>query len=260
VKTSSAVERIVIRTCKGEKEFDACVDLQREVWKFTDAELVPMHLFVVAEEIGGQVIGAFDGEELVGFVLAFPGVHPHEQNPRSYLYSHLLAVRESYRNSNVGWRLKLAQREDAMERGFGLIEWTFDPLEIKNAHLNIGKLGAVIRRYSVNHYGSSSSPLHKGLPTDRIIAEWWLKSNRVMNLLGSSRQPGFKVVKRVQVPAKIYSWRSSETDLAKAVEIQARNREEFLKAFSQGLAVLGYDRDQDSNGSYLLGQWPGEQL
>lgn len=260
MSTSSVIEQIVIRNCKGTQEFDACVELQRDVWRFAEAELVPMHLFVVAEEIGGQVIGAFDNRELVGFVLALPGVHRHAQGLRPYLHSHLLGVRESYRNTHVGGRLKLAQRQDAMDRGFDLVEWTFDPLEIKNAYFNIMKLGAIVRRYSVNHYGGSSSPLHRGLPTDRVIAEWWLKSSRVTNLLESGQPPVFQPIQQVNVPAQIYSWRKSESDLPKAAEIQSRNREELLRAFSQGLTVLGYDRDQELNGSYLLGHWPEEQL
>lgn len=248
-------DQILIRHCTGTKEYETCVELQQEVWKFSDAELLPMHLFVVAQEIGGQVIGAFAGDELVGFVISFPGVHKDLHGPRPYLHSHLLAVRDRYRNAHVGRRLKLAQRQDAIERGFDLIEWTFDPLEIKNAFLNITKLGAIVRRYSVNHYGGSSSPLHRGLPTDRVIAEWWLKSRRVTGLLESHRQPAFEVVQQVDVPAGIYTWRQSDSDQPKAAEVQTRNREDLLHAFSQGLAVLGYSRDQDSNGSYLLGYW-----
>jgi len=248
-------DEILIRDCQGTREFETCVDLQQEVWQFTDAELVPMHLFVVAQEIGGQVIGAFDGEEMAGFVISFPGVHPDPQGPRAYLHSHLLAVRDHYRNAHVGRRLKLAQRQDAMERGFDLIEWTFDPLEIKNAYLNIAKLGAIVRRYSVDHYGNSSSPLHRGLPTDRVIVEWWLKSRRVTSLLESNKEPRFEVVQRVGVPAEIYAWRQLESDLPKAAEIQKRNRDELSCAFSQGLIVLGYERDKDLNGSYLLGHW-----
>ncbi len=248
-------DQIQIRHCKGTEEFETCVELQQEVWKFTDAELMPMHLFVVAQEIGGQVIGAFDGEQMAGFVISFPAAHVGPQGPCPYLHSHLLAVRNPYRNAHVGRRLKLAQRQDAMERGFDLIEWTFDPLEIKNAYLNIAKLGAIVRRYSVNHYGNSSSPLHRGLPTDRIIAEWWLKSRRVTDLLEADKEPGFEVVQRVGVPAGIYAWRQSDSDLPKAGEVQTRNRQELSRAFSQGLAVLGYSRDEDSNGSYLLGRW-----
>src|SRR5947209_660808 len=170
----------------------------------------------------------------------------------------MLAVRESYRNSGLGRRLKLAQREDALKRGFELIEWTFDPLEIKNAHLNIFRLGVVVRRYSINHYGYTSSVLHRGLPTDRLTAEWWLKSQRVLDLLEHGRPPVVQVEKKISVPAQIYSWRASEGDLPKAEEVQKRNREEFLAAFSEGLAVLGYERDQEGNGTFLLGR--GEVL
>lgn len=248
---SPAVGQIVIRKCHGQDEFKACVDLQKEVWKFDDADLVPLRLFVVSDRIGGQVIGAFDGDTLVGYAFSIPGT----RSGHAYLHSHMLAVRESFRNSGLGRRLKLAQRTDALERGFELVEWTFDPLEIKNAHLNISRLGVVVRRYSVNHYGYSSSVLHRGLPTDRLIAEWWLKSNRVKHLLEAGREPSFNVSKKIGVPAEIYAWRSSEADLEKAAAVQKRNREEFREAFSQEQAVLGYERDSHGNGAFLLGRW-----
>src|SRR5262249_61627762 len=115
--------------------------------------------------------------------------------------------------------------------GFELIEWTFDPLEIKNAHLNIERLGAIARRYTINQYGISSSPLQGGLPTDRLIAEWWLKSKRVEKLLQSGSRPSSKTELTLDVPAEIYKWKASEADRSRAREVQARNREEFLKAF-----------------------------
>jgi predicted GNAT superfamily acetyltransferase len=247
-KSSSS---IVIRKCNGIEEFRACVALQKEVWKFEDADLVPLRMFIVSDKVGGQIIGAFEGESLVGYVFSVPGTragHP-------YLHSHMLAVRDSYRNHGLGRMLKLAQREDAMKRGFELIEWTFDPLEIKNAWLNMVKLGAVARRYYVNHYGYTSSVLHRGLPTDRLVAEWWLKSNRVINLLESRKSPVFETVKKITVPAEIYAWRASTGDLPKAAEVQKRNREEFLQAFSQDLAVLGYERNAKDDGTFLLGKW-----
>jgi len=159
---------IAIRKCQGLEEMRACVALQKEVWNFSDAELVPLRLFVVAEKIGGQVIGAFEGKELVGFALAVPGA----RGGHAYLHSHMLAVRKEYRNAGLGRRIKLFQRDDALARQFELIEWTFDPLEIKNAYLNIEKLGAISRRYNINQYGITSSPLQGGLPTDRLVAEW----------------------------------------------------------------------------------------
>jgi predicted GNAT superfamily acetyltransferase len=208
-------------------------------------------MFVVSQKIGGQIMGAFAGGELIGFALSIPG----SRGGRAYLHSHMLAVRESWRNHGVGRRLKLAQRDDGIQRGFELIEWTFDPLEIKNAHLNLVRLGAIARRYSVNHYGYSSSPLQGGLPTDRLIAEWWLKSERVVNLLERKQSPEFHVEKRIGVPAQIYAWKATAANRQKAADVQTRNREEFLAAFSEGLVVLNYERDAQDNGAFLLGRW-----
>ena len=242
---------MVVRKCHGLDEMRACVALQKEVWKFSDAELVPLRLFVVAEKIGGQVIGAFDGSEMVGFALAIPGA----RNGHPYLHSQMLAVRSAYRNSGLGRRMKFAQRDDALARGFELMEWTFDPLEIKNAYLNLEKLGAITRRYTVNQYGISSSPLQGGLPTDRLVAEWWMKSKRVATLVRSGSRPAMKPLKVISVPAQIYEWKASADHHAQAQDVQDRNRAEFLKAFSQGLSVLGYERDSQGNGKFLLDEW-----
>ena len=246
-----ARERVAVRRCETDGELMACVELQKEVWGFSDAEMVPLRLFIVAQKIGGQVLGAFDGNELVGYALGIPGVrggHP-------YLHSHMLAVRLNYRNTGVGRRIKLYQRQDALERGFELIEWTFDPLEIKNAYLNLERLGAIARRYNINQYGTSFSPLHGGLPTDRLVAEWWLRSKRVQMLLTSGTLPQFKAEETVSVPAEIYAWKSSEADRGKAVQVQEKNRERLMAAFSRGLSALGYRRDDEGNGSFLLGKW-----
>lgn len=244
-------ERIAIRKCSGIEEFKACVSLQKEVWNFDDVDLIPLRMFVVSQKIGGQIIGAFDGDELVGFSFSIPGTRAGH----SYLHSHMLAVRAAYRNSGLGRSLKLAQRDDGLSRGFELIEWTFDPLEIKNAYLNLVRLGAIARRYSVNHYGFSSSPLQGGLPTDRLVAEWWLKSKRVAGLLEEAQAPQIKVEQKISVPAQIYDWKASDHDRAKAADIQKRTRELFLPAFSQGLAALGYERDAEGNGAFVLGRW-----
>lgn len=229
----------------------AAVELQKEVWNFTDAELVPLRLFVVAEKVGGQVLGAFEGNEMVGFALAVPGVRAGY----SYLHSHMLAVRKEYRNGGLGRRIKLHQRDEAMERGFELIEWTFDPLEIKNAYLNIEKLGAIVRRYTINQYGITTSPLQGGLPTDRLIAEWWLKSKRVDALLRDGKSPRPDITMRISVPGPIYEWKASAETRGRAKDVQDHNRQQFLRAFSEGLAVLGYERDDEGNGKFLLGKW-----
>ena len=244
-------DHILIRKCQGLDELRACVALQKEVWNFSDLDLVPLRMFVVAEKIGGQVMGGFDGNELVGFALSIPGA----RGGHAYLHSHMLAVRERYRNSGLGRRLKLFQREDALARGFELIEWTFDPLEIKNAYLNIERLGAIARRYNINQYGITSSPLQGGLPTDRLVAEWWLKSRRVQALLGNTSKPRIEISSTISVPAHIYSWKAAPGSRERAKEIQDRNRAEFLKAFGDGQAVLGYERDAAGNGKFLLGKW-----
>jgi len=136
-----------------------------------------------------------------------------------------------------------------------LIEWTFDPLEIKNAYLNIEKLGAIARRYNVNQYGITSSPLQGGLPSDRLVAEWWLKSKRVETLLRTGTKPPFETLKTVSVPAQVYDWKASPSTREQAQEVQDRNRDELLKAFAEGLSVLGYEREQQGNGRFLLGRW-----
>lgn len=244
-------DSIVIRNSHDLDELRAAVALQKEVWNFTDAELVPLRLFVVAEKVGGQVIGAFEGNDMVGFALAVPGVrggHP-------YLHSHMLAVRKDFRNAGLGRRIKLFQREEAIARGVDLIEWTFDPLEIKNAYLNIERLGAIARRYTINQYGITSSPLQGGLPTDRLIAEWWVKSKRVESLLSRGAIPEILAMTTISVPAAIYKWKAAPDTRARAKEIQEGNREQFLKAFADGLAVVGYERDKTGNGRFLLARW-----
>jgi predicted GNAT superfamily acetyltransferase len=246
-----SADAIVIRRCQGLEELRTCVALQKEIWNFTDDELVPLRMFVVAEKVGGQVMGAFDGKEMVGFALSVPGT----RSGHLYLHSHMLAVRKEHRNSGLGRRLKLLQREDALARGIELIEWTFDPLEIKNAYLNIEKLGAISRRYNINQYGITSSPLQGGLPSDRLIAEWWLNSKRVESLLASGKNLPFEREAAIVVPAEIYQWKAAAETRDKAQQVQQRNREQFLGAFEGGLTVLGYQRDSDGNGTFLLGNW-----
>jgi predicted GNAT superfamily acetyltransferase len=244
-------DAVVIRLIHELDEMRAAVALQKEVWNFSDAELVPLRLFVVAEKVGGQVIGAFDGERMVGFALSVPGVrtgHP-------YLHSHMLAVHADYRNGGLGRKIKMFQREDALGRGIELIEWTFDPLEIKNAWLNIEKLGAIARRYTINQYGITSSPLQGGLPSDRLIAEWWLKSRRVEGLVKNGGVPESVAIQRIAVPAAIYDWKAAEQTRGRALDVLETNRKQFLKAFGEGLAVLGYERDDAGNGKFLLGTW-----
>ena len=156
---------IQVRKCQGIVEMRACVALQNEVWGFSDIELVPLRMFVVAEKVGGQVIGAFEGNELVGFAFAVPGV----RGQHLYLYSHMLAVRQPYRNTGLGRRLKLAQREDALSRGFDLMEWTFDPLEIKNSYFNLERLGQSLAAIT----WTSTGLLHRHCRAACPRIAWW---------------------------------------------------------------------------------------
>jgi len=244
-------DAIAVRNCTELEEFRACVALQKEVWGFADNELVPLRIFSLAPKIGGQVIGAWVDGTLTGFALSIPG----NRNGHPYLHSHMLAVRESHRNTGLGRRIKLFQREDAIVHGYQLLEWTFDPLEIKNAYLNLQRLGAIARRYNINQYGITTSPLQGFLPTDRLVAEWWLTSKRVESLLPGGKNPAFVIEERIEVPADIYAWKAQPETRQKAADVQLRNREHFLAAFSRGLACLGYERDAHGNGTFLLGRW-----
>ncbi|MGO9437496.1 MAG: GNAT family N-acetyltransferase [Terracidiphilus sp.] len=255
---------ILIRNCSGFDELEACVQLQIETWGYDDSDVIPRKAFLVGQKIGGQVIGAFDTdlpgagpsgspESLVGFAMSLPGVKTGNGEPRSYLHSHMLAVRDSYRNRGLGAKLKLQQRLEAISRNIHLMEWTFDPLEIKNAHLNIHKLGAVVRCYYVNFYGVSSSRLQGGLPTDRLVAEWHLNSLRVAAALAGKSRAAYTIEERILVPASIYQWKASEQDRERAVAVQLENRHRFQESFRRGLAVLGFVRDAEGNGIFELG-------
>jgi predicted GNAT superfamily acetyltransferase len=166
----------------------------------------------------------------------------------------MMAVKEGYRNRGLGVRLKLAQREEALSRGIRHMEWTFDPLEIKNAFLNIHKLGAVSRTYMVDFYGVSSSRLQGGLPTDRLVAEWRLDSPHVEGVLARRAAGKPAIEERIAVPASIYEWKASETGRSQALALQMENRNRFQVAFSRGLAVLGFERDPEGRGIYELGR------
>ncbi|HZM10977.1 MAG TPA: GNAT family N-acetyltransferase [Candidatus Limnocylindrales bacterium] len=245
------VETLRLQNCCELEEFRACVALQQEVWGFSDAELAPLRIFSLAPKIGGQVVGAWEGNSLVGFAMAIPG----SRNGRPYLHSHMVAVKEGHRNTGLGRKIKLFQREDAIAHGYELMEWTFDPLEIKNAYFNLERLGAIARRYNVNQYGITNSPLQGFLPTDRLVAEWWMTSRRVQTVLSSGHHSPIEEEERIEVPGEIYAWKAEPAMRSRAEQIQSRNREHFQSAFSRGLACLGYERDADGNGCFQLGRW-----
>ncbi|MBM3769291.1 MAG: GNAT family N-acetyltransferase, partial [Acidobacteria bacterium] len=162
---------IEVRNITATEDLREAVRLQKEIWGFEDLELLPVRMFVVANKVGGQTMAAFDGSRMVGFLIAVPGI---KTDGTHYLHSNMMGVVADYRNAGVGRTLKLAQREEALSRGIDMIEWTFDPLQVKNAFFNIERLGAVVERYVLNQYGVTTSKLHGGLPTDRCIASWHL--------------------------------------------------------------------------------------
>ncbi|HTW80559.1 MAG TPA: hypothetical protein VME23_13520 [Terracidiphilus sp.] len=266
---------IEIRACRGFDELQACVELEVETWGYDPTDLVPKKTFLLAQKIGGQVIGAFEtdqgtrergnegtmetggetsSQQMVGFVMALPGIKNGPAGPRPYLHSHMLAVKQAFRNRGLGMRLKLEQRLEALSRGIRHIEWTFDPLEIKNAYLNIHRLGAIARQYRPDFYGVSSSRLQGGLPTDRLVAEWELDSGRVHAVLDGRPAVARDIEERIQVPASIYQWKASEADRHRALAVQLENRGRFQRAFQKGLAVVAYSLDAEGNGVFELGR------
>jgi predicted GNAT superfamily acetyltransferase len=164
------------------------VDLEKLVWGYTDAEdVVPVPVLIVSVKRGGILLGAFDrAGEMVGFVYSLSAL----KNGRASQWSHMLGVLPVARDSGLGTRLKLEQRAETLRMGLDLIEWTYDPLQAMNAHLNFAKLGVIVTEYEENIYGESSSPLHRGNPTDRFVAEWWLSSPEVeRRIAGGAQEP-----------------------------------------------------------------------
>ena len=166
---------IVIRDARSIDDYRRSVDVQKEVWGMSDLDSVPVVELITVQHYGGICAGAFDGDDMVGFVYGMVG---HREG-RFFHHSHMLAVLPSYRGRGVGTRLKWAQRDRVLRQRMDLVNWTFDPLQAPNAKLNIRHLGVTINKYVENIYGETESPLHGGIPTDRLEAEWWLESARV---------------------------------------------------------------------------------
>lgn len=180
--------RFLIRNVEGETEYHAIEDIQKDAWGFSDLDIVPAATLIATEHAGGVVLGAFDGDRMIGFAYAFPAF----EEGRVSMHSHMLAVKPGYRNFQAGFYLKLVQRERVLAMGLDEITWTFDPLQSLNAHLNFAKLGVVSRRYLVNFYGeTSSSPLHQGFGTDRLWVSWLLNSQRVNRCI--ARAPSYRM-------------------------------------------------------------------
>lgn len=237
---------ITIRQCKALDEFDACIELQREIWGESDLEVEPATLFIVASHTGGQVLGAFAGEKIVGYTLALAGF----RDGTAYLHSHMTGVLRAYRDRGVGRLLKLFQREEALSRGIRTVEWTFDPLEMRNAHFNLNRLGAICRRYLPNLYGVTTSPLHRGLATDRLVAEWHLDSPQALAAIANNPPTAPSPVSvTIHMPAELERWKT--TDPVKLADLQATVGREFLDYFARGFAAVAV-QSVTRGSSYVL--------
>jgi predicted GNAT superfamily acetyltransferase len=234
---------IEIRSCDTLPEYKECVRLELLTWGIDIT--VPSAIFVVAQHTGGQIIGAFSDGKMIGFTLALAGVRGGE----IFLHSHMTAVLPDYRDRGVGRRLKLFQRQDALKRGIRLVEWTFDPLELKNAHFNLVRLGAIARRLIPNCYGVTESPLHAGLPTDRLVAEWWLDSDRVKNILADNVVPSKDTATRISLPTNLADLKASDRDAG--VRVQSTAREQFERYFAEGYVATSVER-RDASTEYIL--------
>jgi predicted GNAT superfamily acetyltransferase len=245
------MEETTIRDCSTIEEFDTCIHLQREAFGHSDLDLSPLRHFVVSRQAGGWTLGAFVAERMVGFVHHLAAVRRDE----IFGYSHMMAVAKDYQNKGIGARLKWAQRERALGEGRKLIKWTWDPMQARNAHFNLNRLGATVETYAANFYGTdyntdASLTEKVGLPSDRLIATWNLGSERVSALANGITSPvNAKPVTSIAIPAE---WTALvKQDPKRARDEQARVREEFTKAFEQRLVCAGFERGEKES-RYLL--------
>jgi len=259
-----------IRPCRGIEELEACIRLQKAIWGYAEGEVYPLRLFVNLTHIGGQVMGAFarggarakrgtgarrrpfKSGEMVGFVAAMPAW----RNGKRYLHSLSLGVLPGHENQGVGRRLKLEQRRLALEAGIQRIEWTFDPLRAKNAFFNIMRLGAIARRYQPDYYGPVRSRLQQGLPSDRLVCEWWLRSPWVRCAIasrpGNGRprpSPKNRTAVKITIPADFGALVRQHPERARRLQHSVRGK--FEACFRRDLAVTGFERDSKV-GRYLL--------
>lgn len=231
--------------------FKQCVELQREVFALPDIEISPLRHLVVTKHAGGFVLGAFFGEKLVGFVLTVPAIRA---NNEACFYSHMTAISKDFQNAGIGAKLKFAQRERALNEGKRFIKWTFHPLQARNAHFNLNRLGAVIRHYEVNFYGTdyvtSTNQPTAGIDSDRLFAEWEIDTERAAKFAnGETPQFAGEFIRKIEI---LPNWEkiSKENPIEARAEL-LRVREEFQKAFAENLVCAGFERDNEKP-AYLL--------
>ena len=235
-----------IRPADEQADFEACVDLQIAVWGFEPRDAVPFNQLHPAHLWGGLVLLAVDRDRPIGFSYSFPA----KQFGKLALYSHMLAVLPEYRGQGVGVALKLAQARWAIDNGYDLITWTYDPLEAVNAHLNVTRLGGIAQSYRVNHHGDMGGQLTGGLPTDRLLLEWHLGDPIVSNIVEGQRiSPTLSHERVVEVPRNFQGIKSEDPN--EALRWRLQTREQFQEAFAQGYVVVGF-RLAGNVGQYLL--------
>jgi predicted GNAT superfamily acetyltransferase len=247
------MDGIQIRECITIDEFDSCIRLQREVFGLPELEISPRRHLIVSRQAGGWTLGAFVADQLVGFVHQMAAV----RDDTVFGYSHMMAVAREYQNKGVGAQLKWSQRERALSEGRNFIKWTWDPLQARNAHFNLNRLGVTVRSYATNFYGTdyATSPRPAGtqpagIDSDRLFAEWQLQSAKVKQLAQGAR-PANKLhaEQTIRIPA---DWNGlCAKDPRAAREEQLRVRAEFQNAFAAGLVCAGFQRSMDQP-RYLL--------
>ncbi|MCA1557083.1 MAG: GNAT family N-acetyltransferase [Acidobacteria bacterium] len=250
-------EAIEVRECTSIGEFDACIELQREVFSLPDLEISPRRHLIVSRRAGGWTLGAFDNERLIGFVHQIAAVRGVNE---VIGYSHMMAVRPEYQNRGVGALLKWMQRRKSMDEGKGFITWTWDPMQARNAHFNLNRLGACVRAYGVNFYGTDYStsqahdPQHApGIDSDRLFADWALLSPRTIALSeGREPEPPGAPVKSIEIPPDWYGL--IQRDPVAARREQLRVRHEFEEAFKEGLICAAFERDTEHPRYLLFGE------
>lgn len=245
-------DEIKVRECETVEELDACVRLQREVFALPDLEISPRRHLIVTKSAGGFTLGAFSGEKLVGFVLSVPMFRADKERA---FYSHMTAVARDFQNRHVGTSLKWAQRARALRESVKFIKWTFQPTQARNAFFNLERLGAVIKSYTPNFYGTDYSTAHAaggqiGLDSDRLFCEWSLEIEKVKKLASGEKfvEQG-EVVKTIEIPN---DWNALVTENPeKAVAEQERVKAEFQTAFAENLICKNFERDANRP-KYLL--------
>ncbi len=237
-------------------EFREAFALEMSVWRYDDPQdAVAPQMLAALVSAGGLLVGARHSGRLVGFAFSFPAI----RDGATIQWSHTLAVGEEFRKAGLARRLKLAQREHALAMGIDRIQWTFDPLQAVNAHFNLHRLGATASRYLPDLYGDSSSPLHRGTPTDRLIADWRLTSERVAALAdGRDDVPAPEGAMGDRVSSRLVEIPMGFSELllespAEALAVRLATRGAFTSHFARGYRAVDFLLDRHAgSGAYLL--------